>query len=60
MFYVPFGLFFPPEVNLICDQINTIYQFWIHTKYINKLPWIIEFIFNTPSHHRVHHGRNPQ
>jgi alkylglycerol monooxygenase len=39
---------------------NTLYQFWIHTETIGKLPRWIEFIFNTPSHHRVHHGRDPK
>jgi alkylglycerol monooxygenase len=39
---------------------NTLYQFWIHTETIGKLPKWIEFIFNTPSHHRVHHGRDPK
>lgn len=37
----------------------TLYQFWIHTELINKMGWF-EYIFNTPSHHRVHHGRNPK
>jgi alkylglycerol monooxygenase len=37
----------------------TLYQFWIHTETINKMGWF-EFVFNTPSHHRVHHGRNPK
>jgi alkylglycerol monooxygenase len=41
------------------SAFNTLYQFWIHTEAINKLGWF-EFIFNTPSHHRVHHGRNPK
>ena len=40
--------------------LNTLYQFWIHTEAIDKLPRWIELIFNTPSHHRVHHGRNPK
>jgi alkylglycerol monooxygenase len=40
--------------------LNTLYQFWIHTETINKLPKWFEFIFNTPSHHRVHHGRDPK
>lgn len=35
------------------------YQFWIHTEVIDRFPAPIEYIFNTPSHHRVHHGRNP-
>jgi alkylglycerol monooxygenase len=39
---------------------NTLYQFWIHTETIGKFPRWIEFIFNTPSHHRVHHGRDPK
>jgi sterol desaturase/sphingolipid hydroxylase (fatty acid hydroxylase superfamily) len=39
---------------------NTLYQFWIHTETIKKLPRWFEFIFNTPSHHRVHHGRDPK
>jgi alkylglycerol monooxygenase len=42
------------------SALNTLYQFWIHTEAINKLPRWIELIFNTPSHHRVHHGRNPK
>ena len=37
----------------------TLYQFWIHTELIGKLGWF-EYVFNTPSHHRVHHGRNPK
>lgn len=37
----------------------TLYQFWIHTETINKMGWF-EHIFNTPSHHRVHHGRDPK
>lgn len=37
----------------------TLYQFWIHTELINKMGWF-EYVFNTPSHHRVHHGRNPK
>lgn len=39
---------------------NTLYQFWIHTETIDKFPRWIEFVFNTPSHHRVHHGRDPK
>lgn len=38
--------------------LNLIYQFWIHTKVIDRLPRWFEYIFNTPSHHRVHHGVN--
>jgi sterol desaturase/sphingolipid hydroxylase (fatty acid hydroxylase superfamily) len=42
----------------ICHQIEVLYQFWIHTEYIRKLPAPIEYIFVTPSHHRVHHSSN--
>lgn len=44
----------------LISALNTLYQFWIHTETIEKLPRWIEFIFNTPSHHRVHHGRDPK
>lgn len=57
---VPAFLGFEPHVALSCSAINTVYQFWIHTKAIDKCPRWFEAIFNTPSHHRVHHGRNPQ
>jgi alkylglycerol monooxygenase len=44
---------------LLVSALNTLYQFWIHTETINKMGWF-EYVFNTPSHHRVHHGRNPK
>jgi alkylglycerol monooxygenase len=44
----------------LISALNTLYQFWIHTETIGKFPKWIEFIFNTPSHHRVHHGRDPK
>lgn len=43
----------------LISALNTLYQFWIHTETINKTGWM-EYLFNTPSHHRVHHGRNPK
>lgn len=49
-----------PLVFLTCTALNTLYQFWIHTRLIDKLPRWIEAIWNTPSHHRVHHGINPR
>lgn len=49
---------FHPLMVLTQISINLIFQFWIHTKMIKKLPWPIELIFNTPSHHRVHHASN--
>jgi hypothetical protein len=39
--------------------LSTLYQFWIHTRFVPKLG-PLEWFLNTPSHHRVHHGRNPQ
>jgi alkylglycerol monooxygenase len=57
---VPAFLGFDLEVSITCSALNTVYQFWIHTKAIDKCPRWFEAIFNTPSHHRVHHGRNPQ
>lgn len=49
---------FSPIMILTIIAINIIYQFFPHTEYIKKLPRAIEFIFNTPSHHRVHHASN--
>ena len=46
----------PPEMFIFCYALNLLYQFWIHTKMIDKMgPF--ELVFNTPSHHRVHHSR---
>lgn len=47
-----------PVITFMCYQINLLYQFWIHTEVITKLPRWFEYIFVTPSHHRVHHGKN--
>ena len=59
IFFVPVALMgFHPIVFFICHQIEVLYQFWIHTEYIRKLPRPIEYIFTTPSHHRVHHATN--
>ncbi|MFI5172532.1 MAG: sterol desaturase family protein [Chitinophagales bacterium] len=61
LFYLPLALVgFEPVIFIVVSQFQTLYQFWIHTKTINRFPKPIEFIFNTPSHHRVHHGRNPK
>ncbi len=59
VFFLPVILTgFDPIMFFICHQIEVLYQFWLHTEYITKLPRAIEFIFVTPSHHRVHHGTN--
>jgi len=60
MFYLPLAVLgFPPATFITCSALNTLYQFWIHTRLIGKLG-PLEWILNTPSHHRVHHGRNPR
>nr|XP_006138384.1 alkylglycerol monooxygenase [Pelodiscus sinensis] len=58
IFYLPMALFIPPSVYAVHLQFNLLYQFWIHTEVVNNLG-PLELILNTPSHHRVHHGRNP-
>jgi sterol desaturase/sphingolipid hydroxylase (fatty acid hydroxylase superfamily) len=59
IFFIPVVLMgFDPVLFFICHQIEVLYQFWIHTEYIRKLPAPIEYIFTTPSHHRVHHSKN--
>ncbi|XP_065255972.1 alkylglycerol monooxygenase [Emys orbicularis] len=58
VFYLPMALFIPPSVYAVHLQFNLLYQFWIHTEVVNTLG-PLELILNTPSHHRVHHGRNP-
>jgi len=57
IFFIPVILMgFHPFVFFICHQLAVLYQFWIHTEMIDKLPEPIEYIFVTPSHHRVHHA----
>ena len=61
LFYTPMALTgIDPLVMLSVSGFNLLYQFWIHTESINKLPRWFEAILNTPSHHRVHHARNPK
>jgi sterol desaturase/sphingolipid hydroxylase (fatty acid hydroxylase superfamily) len=50
----------PPWMVFVSFSINLVYQFFIHTERIGKLWRPIEFVFNTPSHHRVHHGMDQQ
>jgi len=58
IFFVPLvWLGVRPEVVLMTLAINLLYQFWLHTTYIPKLGWL-EYVFNTPSAHRVHHASN--
>jgi sterol desaturase/sphingolipid hydroxylase (fatty acid hydroxylase superfamily) len=59
VFYLPLALAgFHPVMFLTVSSFNTLYQFWIHTRTIGKLG-PLEWILNTPSHHRVHHGSDP-
>jgi alkylglycerol monooxygenase len=58
IFYAPVMLLgFAPWMFVLMHGFNLIYQFWIHTKIVNKLG-PLEWFLNTPSHHRVHHGTN--
>lgn len=59
--FIPLPLLgFDPAVFFVAGAVHTLYQFWIHTQLIGKLPVWVEAFLNTPSHHRVHHGVNPQ
>jgi sterol desaturase/sphingolipid hydroxylase (fatty acid hydroxylase superfamily) len=51
---------FDPLWILTAQSTNLIYQYWIHTEVIRKMPRWFELIFNTPSHHRVHHANDLQ
>lgn len=60
VFYIPVMLVgFTPAQWAFAYSLNLIYQYWIHTERIDRMPRWFEFTFNTPSHHRVHHGSNP-
>ena len=57
LMWIPLPLLgLPPWMVFFSWSLNLIYQFWVHTERIDKLPRVLEFVFNTPSHHRVHHG----
>jgi sterol desaturase/sphingolipid hydroxylase (fatty acid hydroxylase superfamily) len=59
VFYLPVAFMgFPLWAFVTMHGLNLIYQFWIHTKIVRKLPAFLEYVLNTPSHHRVHHGVN--
>lgn len=61
VFWLPLPLLgFHPAMILAQMSISLTYQYWIHTEFIKKMPWWFEAVFNTPSHHRVHHATNPQ
>lgn len=51
---------FHPAFLAFVFGFNLVYQFWIHTEAIDKMPGWFEAVMNTPSHHRVHHATNPR
>jgi sterol desaturase/sphingolipid hydroxylase (fatty acid hydroxylase superfamily) len=58
IFWMPLPLLgFRPEMILVAHTISLIYQYWIHTELVGRLG-PLEWVLNTPSHHRVHHGSN--
>ena len=61
LFYLPLAFIgIEPYVLLTVGSLNLIYQFWVHTRHINRMPAWYEAIFVTPSNHRVHHAQNPR
>ncbi|WP_083709607.1 sterol desaturase family protein [Williamsia sterculiae] len=61
IFWLPLPLLgFTPWTIYVAFGFNLIYQFYPHTEYIGRLPRPVEFVLNTPSHHRVHHGSDPE
>ncbi|CAB3381036.1 Hypothetical predicted protein [Cloeon dipterum] len=57
IFYLPLAFFIPPAHFLTHQQFSLLFQFWLHTEAVRHLG-PLEWIFNTPRHHRVHHGAN--
>lgn len=61
IFFLPLPLLgFAPWTLYVAFSVNLVWQFFTHTELIGKLPRPIELVFNTPSHHRVHHGSDPE
>lgn len=59
--FVPMPLAgFTPAMTRRAGELNLLYQYWIHTEVVDRLPGTFEKWLNTASHHRVHHGANPQ
>ena len=58
-FWLPLALLgVPPWMILVEQAVSLVYQFFLHTEWVDKLWRPVEWFFNTPSHHRVHHGSN--
>jgi alkylglycerol monooxygenase len=61
LFYLPLAVIgFPVVMFVTTVTVNTLYQFWIHTRTVKRIPAWLEWFLNTPSHHRVHHGIDPK
>lgn len=61
LLWIPLPLLgLPPWMVFFSWSLNLIYQFWVHTERVDKLPRPVEFVLNTPSHHRVHHGMDQE
>jgi sterol desaturase/sphingolipid hydroxylase (fatty acid hydroxylase superfamily) len=61
VFYLPpVWLGIPPGVVMFMLGVDLAYQYFVHTESVDRLPAWFEYVFDTPSNHRVHHGRNPQ
>lgn len=60
MIWLPMALIgFDAKWALICLEANLVYQFFLHSEMFDAPKWFGK-VFNTPSHHRVHHGSNPE
>ena len=61
IFWIPLALLGFPVWSIFVEQsVSLLYQFFLHTERVHKLPAPVEYVMNTPSHHRVHHGVNKQ
>jgi sterol desaturase/sphingolipid hydroxylase (fatty acid hydroxylase superfamily) len=61
LFFAPLvWLGFPPLAVFGMLAFNLLYQFWLHAPWMPRLPAPLEWLLNTPAHHRVHHASNAQ
>lgn len=61
VFFPPLALLgVAPWMIMVSGGVNLIYQYWVHTELVGKMPRWFEYVMNTPSHHRVHHGANEE
>lgn len=61
LFFAPLVLLgFPVPYVLAALGLNLFFQFWLHTELIGRLPGWVEYVFNTPTHHRIHHASSPE